>query len=142
MDRFLLIFFFAFAKAQHTPGVMIDSFQTFDSYSDIKYDESLRPQFHFSSKKNWINDPNGMVYYKGEYHLFFQHNPKAIHWGNMTWGHAVSKDMVHWEQLRHAILPYGNGTIFSGTAAVDYPNSLGKNSDKEAAIRRAEVLPQ
>ena len=134
MDRFLLIYFFAFAKAQHTPGVMIDSFQTFDSYSDIKYDESLRPQFHFSSKKNWINDPNGMVYYKGEYHLFFQHNPKAIHWGNMTWGHAVSKDMVHWEQLQHAILPYGNGTIFSGTAAVDYPNSLGKNSDEEAAI--------
>ena len=50
--------------------------------------------------------------------IYFQHNPKAIHRGNMTWGHAVSKDMVHWEQLRHAILPYGNGTIFSGTAAV------------------------
>ncbi|MGB2312994.1 MAG: GH32 C-terminal domain-containing protein [Flavobacteriaceae bacterium] len=134
MMRFLLIFVFVFTQAQHSPGVMIDSFQTFDSYSDIKYDESLRPQFHYSSKKNWINDPNGMVYYKGEYHLFFQHNPKAIHWGNMTWGHAVSKDMVHWEQLQHAILPYGNGTIFSGTAAVDYPNSLGKNTDEEEAI--------
>tara|TARA_B100001063_G_C16777100_1_gene566459 strand:- start:114 stop:1607 length:1494 start_codon:yes stop_codon:yes gene_type:complete len=132
--RFLLIFVFVFTQAQVSPGVMIDSFQTFDSYSDIKYDESFRPQFHFSSKKNWINDPNGMVYYKGEYHLFFQHNPKAVHWGNMTWGHAISKDMVRWEQLKHALLPYGNGTIFSGTAAVDYPNSLGKNTDEEKAI--------
>ncbi len=132
--RYLLIFTLIIAKAQQSPRVMIDSFQTFESYSNIKYDESLRPQFHFSSKKNWINDPNGMVYYKGEYHLFFQHNPKSIHWGNMTWGHAVSKDMVHWQQLRHAILPYGKGTIFSGTAAVDFPNSLGKNTEEQKAI--------
>ena len=96
--RYFLIFAFVIGQAQENYGVMIDSFQTFDSYSDIKYDESLRPQFHFSSKKNWINDPNGMVFYKGEYHLFFQHNPKANHWGNMTWGHAVSKDMGRWEQ--------------------------------------------
>ena len=134
MIRYLLLFTFFVGQAQQITGVMIDSFQTFETYSDIKYDESLRPQFHFSSKKNWINDPNGMVYYKGEYHLFFQHNPKAIHWGNMTWGHAVSKDMVHWEQLQHAILPYGNGTIFSGTAAVDFPNSLGKNTEEEESI--------
>tara|TARA_X000000950_G_scaffold283073_2_gene383147 strand:- start:620 stop:2086 length:1467 start_codon:yes stop_codon:yes gene_type:complete len=132
--RYLLIFAFVIGKAQHSKGVMIDSFQTFDSYSDIKYNQSLRPQFHFSSIKNWNNDPNGMVYYKGEYHLFFQHNPKATHWGNMTWGHAVSKDMVHWEQLPHAIMPYDNGTIFSGTAAVDYPNSLGKNTEENKAI--------
>ena len=132
--RYLLIFTAIIAQAQHSAGVMIDSFQTFDSYSDIKFDEPLRPQFHFSSKKNWNNDPNGMVYYKGEYHLFFQHNPKSIHWGNMTWGHAVSQDMVYWEQLPHAILPYGNGTIFSGTAAVDYPNSLGENTEEEEAI--------
>ncbi|MEK9603823.1 MAG: glycoside hydrolase family 32 protein [Flavobacteriaceae bacterium] len=134
MIRHLLILAFISGQAQQDLEVMIDSFQTFDSYSNIKYDESLRPQFHFSSKKNWINDPNGMVYYKGEYHLFFQHNPKAIHWGNMTWGHAVSKDMIHWKQLPHAILPYNNGTIFSGTAAVDYPNSLGKNTDLNEAI--------
>lgn len=134
MIRHLLVLAFISGQAQQDLGVMIDSFQTFDFYSDIKYDEPLRPQFHFSSKKNWINDPNGMVYYKGEYHLFFQHNPKAIHWGNMTWGHAVSKDMVHWKQLPHAILPYDNGTIFSGTAAVDYPNSLGKNTDLNEAI--------
>ena len=100
--------------------------QTFPSYLDTGYDQKHRPQFHFTSRKNWLNDPNGMVYYDGEYHLFFQHNPIANKWGNMTWGHAVSKDMLHWEQLPHAILPYGGGTIFSGTAAVDENNTLGK----------------
>ena len=100
--------------------------QTFASYQDIGYDQVLRPQFHFSSLKNWHNDPNGMVWYDGEYHLYFQHNPKGTAWGNMTWGHAVSNDMVHWKQLPHAILPYNGGTIFSGTAVVDYNNSLGK----------------
>jgi fructan beta-fructosidase len=100
--------------------------QTFESYLDTDYNQKHRPQFHFTSRKNWLNDPNGMVYYDGEYHLFFQHNPKGNKWGNMTWGHAVSKDMVHWEQLPHAILPYGGGTIFSGTGAVDHNNTLGK----------------
>ncbi|MBT3192398.1 MAG: glycoside hydrolase family 32 protein, partial [Verrucomicrobia bacterium] len=100
--------------------------QTFASYLDTDYNQKHRPQFHFTSRKNWLNDPNGMVYYDGEYHLFFQHNPQGNKWGNMTWGHAVSKDMVHWEQLPHVILPYGGGTIFSGTAAVDHNNTLGK----------------
>ena len=100
--------------------------QTFASYQDVGYDQALRPQFHFSSLKNWHNDPNGMVWYDGEYHLYFQHNPKGTAWGNMTWGHAVSPDMVHWKQLPHAILPYNGGTIFSGTAVVDQNNSLGK----------------
>ena len=100
--------------------------QTFPSYLDTDYSQKHRPQFHFTSRKNWLNDPNGMVYYDGEYHLFFQHNPQGNKWGNMTWGHAVSKDMVRWEQLPHAILPYGSGTIFSGTGAVDHNNTLGK----------------
>ena len=102
--------------------------QTFDTYHDVDYNQNLRPQFHFSSLKGWLNDPNGMVWYDGEYHLYFQHNPKDVKWGNMTWGHAVSQDMVHWEQLPHAILPYGGGTIFSGTAVVDHKNFLGKQN--------------
>lgn len=99
--------------------------QTFPSYLEVEYDQAYRPQFHFTSRKHWMNDPNGMVFLDGEYHLFFQHNPIANVWGNMTWGHAVSKDMIHWKQLPHAILPYEDGTIFSGTAVVDHNNSLG-----------------
>ena len=135
--RYFLIFIFLFTQAQEQSNLMIDSFQTFKSYASTKYDQVLRPQFHFSSKKNWINDPNGLVYYKGEYHMFFQHNPKSINWGNMTWGHAISRDMIKWVQLPHAILPYGNGTIFSGTAVVDNMNSLGKNTEKEKAEKIA-----
>ena len=115
-------------------NLQIQKFQTFPSYSDTGYDQDLRSQFHFSSIKGWNNDPNGMVYYAGEYHLYFQHNPESVKWGNMTWGHAVSKDMVHWNQLNHAILPYRDGTIFSGTAIVDHNNTLGKNTQENKAI--------
>lgn len=93
------------------------------------YDEPLRPQVHFTARKNWLNDPNGMVFDGDKYHLFFQHNPLAPVWGNMTWGHATSPDMIRWTQHDHALLPYRvdrqAGTIFSGTAVVDYNNSLG-----------------
>lgn len=109
-------------------SVQNQEMQTFDTYHDVGYNQDLRPQFHFSSLKGWLNDPNGMVWYDGEYHLYFQHNPKDVKWGNMTWGHAVSTDMVHWKQLSHAILPYGGGTIFSGTAVVDHKNLLGKQT--------------
>ena len=72
----------------------ISSSDTFPGEAEV-YQEKLRPQFHFSSRRGWNNDPNGMVYYDGEYHLFYQHNPFGWGWGNMTWGHAVSTDMVH-----------------------------------------------
>jgi fructan beta-fructosidase len=89
------------------------------------YSEPFRPQFHFTPEKNWMNDPNGMVYFAGEYHLFYQYNPFGDKWGHMSWGHAVSKDMVHWDHLPLA-LPEENGVmIFSGSAVIDWKNTSG-----------------
>jgi len=102
--------------------------------------EPNRPQFHFSQKVGWNNDPNGMVYYKGEWHLYFQHNPVALPWGNMTWGHATSKDLVHWKQhpnvLHHRRTKAGRGdAMFSGGAAVDWKNVGGwKKGENDVII--------
>ena len=90
------------------------------------YNEWWRPQYHFTPPKNFMNDPNGLVYYKGEYHLFYQYNPQGTEWGHMSWGHAVSADMLHWKNLPVAIPEEpGKFMIFSGSAVVDWHNSSG-----------------
>ncbi len=101
---------------------------------DTFYKETHRPQYHFTNPRGWSNDPNGMVYYKGEYHLFYQRNPFGWAWGNMTWGHVVSTDMLHWTQLPDALHPDAMGTMFSGTGLVDTTNSAGFKTGDEDPI--------
>lgn len=94
---------------------------------DELYKEKYRPQYHFTTRRGWINDPNGLVYYKGKYHMFYQHNPFEREWENMHWAHAVSTDLVHWQELPLALHPDTLGTIFSGSAVIDYGNTAGWN---------------
>jgi fructan beta-fructosidase len=109
------------------------------------YQETYRPQLHFSPQKNWMNDPNGLVYLEGEYHLFFQYNPYGDTWGHMSWGHAVSDDLLHWKELPVALEEYEDSTtgdstmIFSGTAVIDKNNTAGFGANAMVAIYTSHV---
>lgn len=125
---FLILFFFLF---------------TFPAVADkpVKiFDELQRPQFHFTPEKNWMSNPNGLVYYKGEYHLFYQHNPMGKECGYMHWGHAVSTDLVHWEHLPIALFPDNDSkdkdscTAFPGSGIVDQNNLTGLQKGEEKTI--------
>jgi len=98
------------------------------------YNEPYRPKVHFSPKEKWMNDPNGMVYYNGNYHLFYQYYPDSTVWGPMHWGHAVSKNMIQWQHLPIALYPDSLGYIFSGSAVVDYNNTSGFGKDDKPPL--------
>jgi fructan beta-fructosidase len=110
-----------------------DEWSTFPLYQQVGYNQPLRPQFHFTSQVGWLNDPNGMVFYDGEWHMYFQHYAKGVKNGIKSWGNAKSTDLIHWTQFQHAINPYPNvvggdrpHAIWSGSAVVDRHNALGK----------------
>ena len=102
--------------------------------AQVSYQEKYRNQFHFSQPAGWANDPNGLVYLKGEYHLFFQYYPKDTKWGPMHWGHAVSKDLVTWQNLPFALAPDSLGYIFSGSVVADKDNTSGFFPDTKTGL--------
>ena len=100
----------------------------------ISNEDLYRPNFHFSPKKGWMNDPNGMFYYNGYYHLYFQHYPDGTTWGPMHWGHAISTDLFNWKEQPIALYPDDLGYIFSGSAVVDHENTSGFGADDKTPI--------
>jgi fructan beta-fructosidase len=133
-------------SAQATPEIsaLIESAKQIRHLQPL-YDEALRPQFHMSQMRGWNNDPNGMCYYAGQYHFFWQSNPGGRNWANMYWGHATSPDMVHWTEQAHALRPFGGDLTnrhpamavrecFSGSGNVDLYNTAGWQQGKEQTM--------
>jgi fructan beta-fructosidase len=140
-NKFLIAFSFAFAvlllscKTGHSIGAIdILTSEALQIDSSKIYSEPYRPQFHFSPEKKWMNDPNGLVFYKGIYHLFYQYYPEDIVWGPMHWGHATSTDLIHWQNKKIALFPDKLGLIFSGSAVVDINNTSGLGTIENPAM--------
>ncbi len=119
---FIMLVLLAFVNCKKTTETKQSDTEIAKSYSE---EELYRPNYHFTPKANWMNDPNGMFYYNGYYHLYFQHHPESNVWGPMHWGHAISTDMITWTEQPIALYPDELGTIFSGSAVVDISNSSG-----------------
>ncbi len=128
----VFIFFIAISCKQKNSKAAVDPQESI-VVSEF-YQEPYRPQFHFSPPEKWMNDPNGLVYHQGVYHLFYQYYPEDIVWGPMHWGHATSKDMIHWEHKPIALYPDEHGLIFSGSVVVDHQNSSGFGSKEHPPL--------
>ena len=100
----------------------------------------MRPKYHYAAAANWISDPNGLIWHAGEWHLFYQYNPKGEAWGHMSWGHAVSRDLAVWEELPVALAEDPQGAVFSGSAVIDRTGSAGFGADAMVAIYTNAVL--
>ena len=109
---------------------------------DISNREKFRPAFHHTPDYGWMNDPNGMVYADSLWHLCYQWNPYGSKWANMTWGHATSRDLIHWERQEPTILPDGLGMIFSGSSAIDHHNSAGFGKDAIVTLYTSAAASQ
>ncbi|MDE5928899.1 MAG: hypothetical protein K2H03_00310, partial [Muribaculaceae bacterium] len=98
------------------------------------YNEKYRPQIHYTPAQGWVNDPNGMFYADGVWHLYYQYNPSGNDWGNLSWGHATSADLIHWEEQPVALTPDELGMIFSGSAVIDKNNTAGFGANAVVAF--------